>query len=389
MRAPDPGAMAKDNPASMDTGWFADVPADHRDFDAEAAVEAQVDAEDLAIVLELDDSLSPATLAEIEKKAHKKGAKDPGRASSSAAGKPGDPGAGSARKTDANGNPLSKRELRQETKGLDRQAQSAIQQGSYSDAIELLKQSIQTDPTQRDANGQLAKLKHTMSLTQDEAKVYADWSANRPEDPSPHYRQAALYEVMGLDAQALGELQQFQALSSANPGALGMAASMFRRLDMSQQEGATLQEWVGAAPDSLDAHRALAQYLTRTGDRPAAAAEYQAIADITPLSADAHRDLASAYQRMRQFDLAQAELSTALNLQPQNLSLQLQLAQVYRQSGDPTSALATYTNIVGAAPYTQEARQAQRAITQIQRQMQTPVKPKSKSARAGPESIMR
>ncbi len=255
---------------------------------------------------------------------------------------------------------------------LAKQARSAMQQGDYDQAVGLLQQSIEADPNNRDAYRQLGKLYQKMGLTQEAMAVYDQWMTHRPTDAVPYYEQARALIGMGHGADALPYIQQFQALTDGESSAYPMAASLYRQLNMPQQEGTALQSWVAQAPGSVEAHRAMAQYYNRTGNTPNALAEYQAVAQLTPQNATAYRDLGLAYQRMQMYGDAQGALATAMNLQPNNMGIRLQLAEAYRRGGQIDPALQTYYGILQDAPDSSAANQARRNIDRIQRALNKP-----------------
>ena len=259
---------------------------------------------------------------------------------------------------------------------LLKQAKEAMEQGDYQSALDLLNQSIQSDPTNTDSYRKLAKLYSTLGMTEEELQTYADWSAQRPDDASPYYQQARLLASLGRREEALPYLDWFQQMTSGEPAAYPMAASVYRQLNMRAEEGAMLQTWASTVPNSPDARRALAQYYGRAGDQAGAAAEYESLVQLTPDNARAYRELAQAYQRLQQFEAAQNTLVTAVNLQPDNIQLRLQLAQAYRQNGAVDASLQTYYDILAAAPGSPEAFRAERAIIRIEQQAQQSAKPK-------------
>jgi tetratricopeptide (TPR) repeat protein len=263
-----------------------------------------------------------------------------------------------------------KKELKRQTQSLLNRAQEAAKQGDYANAIDMLNDCLEMDPSRGDAYRQLSQIYHKLGMTDKEMETYAQWMSNRPDDAMPHYQQAALYKSLGMEKEALDQLRQFQQMTQGNVDAYPMAASLYRKLGMKQEEGNALYAWANAAPGSVDARRSLAQYYARIGDKPSAAAEYQALVGLAPANADAHSALASVYRGMKQFPEAQAELVTAMNLQPQNMSYRLQLAQVYQGMGDRESAFQTYGGIIADAPGSNEAVQAQRAINRLARQVQ-------------------
>jgi len=182
-----------------------------------------------------------------------------------------------------------------------------------------------------------------------------------------------------MNQEALGELREFERLTEDNLAVYARTASMYRRLDMPNEERQILEAWASEAPGSVDVHRALGQFYARTGDKPLAVAEYSTVAQLAPDSANAHRQLAGAYQQVRRYDDAQQELVLAMNLQPENMAVRIQLGKLYRQSGDIEAATQTYYGIINdSPPDSTEARQAQRAINTINRTQ----KPKPKAMAA-------
>lgn len=284
--------------------------------------------------------------------------------------------------TGEEGTPASRRaerkaavaEAERQAAKLAQRARSAIENGQYEDAVSLLEEALAADPSSRDAYRELAGLYQKMGYSDDALATYAEWSRNRPNDATPCYQQARLLSSLGRDGEALAQLQRFEQLSEGELSALPMAASLYRTLKMPAEEGVALSEWASAVPESPDARRALAQYYNRVGDKPGALSEYQAVAALVPANANAHRDLAQAYQRLRQYPEAQQELVTALSLRPNDMQTRLQLGQVQRQLGDAGGAVATYEGVMADAPGTVEARQAQRAINQVNRQLQRATK---------------
>ena len=251
-------------------------------------------------------------------------------------------------------------------------AQSAAEKGSYDDAIAILRQGLEVDPTSRDLYRNLASLYSRLGQRDAELQTYADWSAHAPGEAPPHYDMARTYAAMGKGTEALQELSSFLNMTQGDLNAYPMAASVYRTLGMSSEEGTVLDAWRQQAPDALDARRVLADYYARTGDNQASLTEYQGIAQRLPEDADVHRNLSYAYRRLNMSQEAETEMGTAAALQPRNMSTQLQLAEMYRQSQKFDAALQTYAGVIAEAPNTPEGQQAQQSMVQLQRQIQPP-----------------
>lgn len=259
------------------------------------------------------------------------------------------------------------------------QAQGAMQRGAYDDAVAILKQGLQADPTSRDLNVTLGGVYHRLRQYDAELQTYLDWIAQSPGEAYPHYEAAQTYVAMGKSPEALQELSRFldstQQINKKDMNVYPMVASIYRSLGMSADEGAVLQTWAQEAPNELNVHRVLADYYSRTGDTQAALTEYQGIAQQVPMDADAHRNLGGAYRRVNMSQEAESEFVTAISLQPQNMNTRLQLAELYRQNKNYEAALQTYTDIVNAAPNTPEAEQAGQMITHVQAQVRAATPP--------------
>ena len=325
-----------------------------------------------------------AMIKREKEKAEANGAVFEGKASKGNGGSsdPGDASAKSSKKSSEKSDKKSDKKksgddavLQHEVKQMLRRASDAIEFGDYNGAIDLLQQSIETDPSGRESYRTLAKLYHKLGMANEEVQTYADWTAQHPNDATPHYEQARAYLALGMNSDAFNELQQFQQLSADDLNSYSMSASMYRQLGLRAEEGQALQAWAAEVPNSIDARAALAQYYRSTGNREAALAEYQVVAQLTPQNADAHRNLANVYRQLQRYDDAQNELVTAMNLQPANMNVRMDLGALYRQTHDYDAALQTYYGVITDVPESTYARQAQRAANQIERQMQKPPKP--------------
>ncbi|NIA14656.1 MAG: tetratricopeptide repeat protein [Nitrospiraceae bacterium] len=250
-----------------------------------------------------------------------------------------------------------------------RDARQAIALGNYAEAAEMLKESLELNPHDRDAYRSLANVYQKLGLTEEAGLVYEDWIAQRPNDATPYYQQAKRLQSQGRNEDALAYLQTFQQLTRDELSSYPMAASMYRKLNMKAEERTQLQTWVSQAPDSVAARNSLAKFYMRNGNKQAAVAEYQTVAGLTPENASAYRNLAGAYQAARMYDDAANALVTAMDLQPGNMAFPLQLGDLYRRTRQFDAALQTYYSVIHDAPDSTEAARARRHIARIERQM--------------------
>ncbi len=257
-------------------------------------------------------------------------------------------------------------------KKLAASAKRMIQQGAYEEAAQALRESIEADPQSAKSYRSLADLYRKMGLVEDEAQVYQDWMAGRPDDALPHYFMANAMLRAGADADVLAELSQFQSLSGETLSSYPMAASVYRKLGMHAEEGLLLQDWVNEAPNSTDARRTLAQHYRQVGNLEASLAEYQVVADLLPENVGSHSNLAAAYQRLNLYAEAQQEYHEALNLRPNSTALRNNLANSYRRGGDLYAAVEMYQSVVEMAPGSADARRAAGQMRRIENQLSKP-----------------
>jgi tetratricopeptide (TPR) repeat protein len=255
------------------------------------------------------------------------------------------------------------------SKRLWQEARDAREAGEYDRAVELLNESIEQDPLNKQAYRDLAGVYRTMGMQAEELQTYQDWIDASPNDPLAHYMAASAYERYGMDQEAYARVADFQRLNAGDVSTYPMAASMYSRLGMKDQQGAVLESWVSDVPGSLDARRALGQYYQSQGDHAAALAQYGAAAELVPGNAAAHVDMARAYTGLGEYDAAEGELMVATELRPDDLGIQLQLGKTRQRAGDPYGARDAYQGILDANPNAPEARQASKQINRIDRQL--------------------
>lgn len=259
---------------------------------------------------------------------------------------------------------------RDESLHLLNQSRAAIDNGDYGRALELLAQSLETDPTNRQAYRSLAQLHRNLGMPEAELQTLREWMDAMPGDALPHYELAAAHARQGQYAESVAALRQFQEISQGSGSSYPMAASLYRRLGMHDEEGATLMAWSAADPDAADAYRALGDYYRRNGDFASAIAEYQQVIGIQPGNYDAYVNMASAYSRMGQYPEAMAQYMNAIELRPGDLGARRQLAETYRRIGDYPAAIDAYQSIIDIQPGSRQAHLADRQITRIERQLQ-------------------
>lgn len=250
------------------------------------------------------------------------------------------------------------------------QARGSVNKGDYDTAVETLNTVLEQDPANVTALQMMASICHNLGLRDDERFYYESWAAAQPGATMPYYNLARLLSEQGLRDQARTAAARYEELSKGNGAA---AASLYRQLNMTAEEGRVLQAWATTAPKSVEAHRWLADYYQRSGNQQAAAAEYQQIVANAPGDVEAHLSLASVYQNLQQTARAQAEITAAVTLRPGDMMLRLRLADSYRQGGNLAVAMTEYQGIVNYAPQSAAGKAAAQQLNALRRQAaQTP-----------------
>jgi len=249
------------------------------------------------------------------------------------------------------------------------QARERIETGDYEQAEALLKQSLEEDPTNMQAYVNLGSLYRKMGLLDEEMRTFEQWVASDPDNPMSRYHLAQSYIRQQLTDDALREVGSFEELTTGDLSKTPMVASLYRQLNMTGREGEILQAWLDQVPDSPDAHRAMAGYYHRNGNRDAALTEYEKVVELIPQNANAHQNLASMYQLAGYYQDAVRELTTAMELRPEDANIQMQLGDAYRRGGNFDAAYQVYQAIIDKAPDSSVAERANQVITRMDREL--------------------
>ncbi len=264
-----------------------------------------------------------------------------------------------------------------QVKSLLNDAKSALDQGDYTKASELLQKGFELDPNSREVLRLMANVYKKTGDYQGEIGAYTQWASNNPQDPTPHFFLAEAYRRQGNYDLANQELQQFAQMNGDKTSTYAMASSVYRQMGMKQEEGQSIANWVNLDPNSPDARLAMADYYRRNNDYNSAIDQYQTAIQLAPGNVSSYVALGSLYSRMGMYNEAEAQYQQVLQLQPDNMTTQLLLAQTYQRQGDVNSALQTYQYIAQTSKDPNQIRRAQQAIARIEQQQTTkpPKKP--------------
>lgn len=250
------------------------------------------------------------------------------------------------------------------------QAQDLMRTGQYDQAEALLQQSLEEDVQNQSAWQQMARLQHKMGYTEAEIDTYLQWMQASPADAAPYYKLASTYAALGRDDDARYYIGEYEARSGNEVTNYTLSASLYRQIEDREQEGRVLSQWLAAAPESVDAQQAWADYNRRTGGYDVALSQYEALAAVMPNNPMLYRQMGDIYRRVGDYAQAQSNYEAALNLRPSDIDTLGRLATVHMQNGDYEGALGAYSEIIALEPGSNAAENAQRYINNIEQQLQ-------------------
>ncbi|HOV60470.1 MAG TPA: tetratricopeptide repeat protein [Candidatus Hydrogenedentes bacterium] len=263
---------------------------------------------------------------------------------------------------------------------LAQQAKDAQKLGDFDRALDLYRQSIETDPKNRTAYQAMGALQKRLGLYEGELATYQQWAEQLPGDPTARYLMADAYARSGATDLALGQLEQFLEMAGDDLRVYPMAADLYRRMGMPEAEQAVLEQWVAAAPQSPDALNALAGNYRRQGNYAAAEQAYNTLLQARPEDAEVRARLSALYQQQGRYAEALQQLDEAVAMRPNDVRLLSQLAETRRRAGDLDGAIGAYEQVIASQPGSEAALNAERNITRLERQLeraQTPRPPKA------------
>ena len=181
-----------------------------------------------------------------------------------------------------------------ESQRLLAEARQLIDQGDHARALSLLTESLQQDPTNAQAYRALAGLYRALGMRDEELQSYAEWMEGgfRTTPRRTTTSSRARISNSACTKTRRRSCSSFRTCRKATSRRIRWPASLYRRLGMSDREGASLSSWIEEAPQSPDAHRALAEYYRSIGQNDAALAEYQRVTQLAPGNVNAHLSLA-------------------------------------------------------------------------------------------------
>ncbi len=254
---------------------------------------------------------------------------------------------------------------------LVRRGAQLAKDGKFDQALSLLQQSVKEDPDNPDAWRNLAAVQRQMGNSKAELQTYQQWMGARPADSQARYMAAQAYARNGMEGQALKYLTQYESMSGGSPQSAGLAAKVYKQLNMPKQEGDALRRAASGAPSTVQVHQQLGDYYQRQGQSDQALAEYQAALQIAPNDAKAAVQMGNTYMTLGQTDMAQSEYEAALEANPNSIEALMRLAEIQHANGDLQASIGYYQQISNLAGQLREGINANQHIADINREIQT------------------
>ena len=208
-----------------------------------------------------------------------------------------------------------------------------VQQGRYTEALNVLSQAELADPD----NGAADFLR---------AQVFE--GLNQPSSMIREAYQSAIRKYEALlqrqpgDAESASVLAQLRQLASSETGPVlnlvEQAAGAAAQLDFTTAISAARQA-IALSPENAQAHLTLGSALRFSGKPQDGLAELQTAQKLNPNDPTVYYELGGAYSQLQRFDEAINSYRRALELQPDDAKSLAQLANVLWRAGKPNEAV--------------------------------------------------
>ena len=186
-----------------------------------------------------------------------------------------------------------------------------------------------------------------------------------PVDPAPLVRAGALELETGLVAAGIGHLEEVLDLDPGHPEALRLLGNAYRADGDLAAAERLFRDWAGYAPQSPEAHLALAELLVERNDRAGAAVPYDHLATLLPDHLDHALARARNLLELKRYAQAVDGLTPfADSDEPAPAAIYL-LARIQHAFGRHDRAIARYRQFLELAPDAPERVEAEAALAEL------------------------
>jgi tetratricopeptide (TPR) repeat protein len=175
------------------------------------------------------------------------------------------------------------------------------------------------------------------------------------------YKLGFIERTLGRNDEALELFQRYQQMVPGDYQVLGQIGSCLGDLGRFAEAESFLRRALTHVDDALT-HYNLGFVLTRTGQLPAAVAEYERALARDPNHLAALTNLASVLVRQGQLDRASRELTRALQIEPENAAARTNLGLLLAQQGHMEQASREFEEALRIDPQQKEAKDALRTL---------------------------
>jgi choline-sulfatase len=242
-----------------------------------------------------------------------------------------------------------------------RQANSAVRDRRFADALPILRDVLARDPRNAFAQLVLGSAHMGMGQYRDAIAQYKTYLALVPTSAYAHHWLSICYVRLGDPANALREADATLAIDGKFTDARIMKGGILASRGDYTGALAELRAAVDADPAKSMIRLDLAKVLAEAGQPRQAEAEYQQVLQAQPDFAPALTGLGALYAGRGEYGQAEAALQRAIEIEPRDAQARFNLARVYESQGRAADARTEYGKVLASETATQEIRAAARA----------------------------
>jgi choline-sulfatase len=242
-----------------------------------------------------------------------------------------------------------------------RQANSAVRDRRFAEALPILRDVLAQDP--RNAFAQLVLGSAHMGMGDYRGAIaqYKTYLALVPTSAYAHHWLAICYVRLGDQANALREADATLAIDQKFTDARIMKGGILASRGDYPAALAELRAAVDADPAKPIIRLDLAKVLAEAGRTQEARSQYQAVLDAQPDFAPALTGLGALFAGEGEYAKAEAALQRAVEIEPRDAQARFNLARVYDSQGRAADARAEYEKVLASESATKDMRAAARA----------------------------
>lgn len=229
-----------------------------------------------------------------------------------------------------------------------RQANSAVRDRRFADALPILRDVLARDPRNAFAQLVLGSAHMGQGEYREAIAQYKKYLELVPSSAYAHHWLSICYVRLGDRANALREADATLAIDKRFTDALVMKGGILASRGDYPGALAELRAAVDLDPAKPMIRLDLAKVLAEAGRAQEAQAQYEEVLKIQPNFGPALTGLGALYAGKGELGRAEAALQRAIEIEPRDDQARFNLARVYDEQGKPEDALAQYRKLAAS-----------------------------------------